>query len=50
LKTASIGPITSKTLRERGIAVDAEAKQYDIPGLMTAIRALFRTDGKAAAK
>ncbi|HEX8296224.1 MAG TPA: uroporphyrinogen-III C-methyltransferase [Chthoniobacteraceae bacterium] len=50
LKTASIGPITSKTLRERGIAVDAEAKQYDIPGLMTAIRALLRADGKAAAK
>ena len=38
LKTASIGPITSKTMRERGLTVDIEAKKYDIPGLIEAIR------------
>ena len=38
LKTASIGPITSKTMRDHGLNVDVEAKQYDIPGLLAAIR------------
>jgi uroporphyrinogen III methyltransferase/synthase len=38
LKTASIGPITSKTMRELGLSVDVEATQYDIPGLTAAIR------------
>ncbi|MEA3212831.1 MAG: uroporphyrinogen methyltransferase / synthase [Chthoniobacter sp.] len=37
LKTASIGPITSKTMRELGLEVSVEAKQYDIPGLIEAI-------------
>lgn len=37
IKTASIGPITSKTMRELGLAVDVEAKQYDIPGLVAVI-------------
>jgi uroporphyrinogen III methyltransferase/synthase len=41
LKTASIGPITSRTMRERGLAVDVEATQYDIPGLIEAIRAFY---------
>jgi uroporphyrinogen III methyltransferase/synthase len=41
LKTASIGPITSKTMRELGLKVDIEAKQFDIPGLITAIRAFY---------
>ena len=41
LKTASIGPITSKTVRELGLAVDIEAKQYDIPGLLAAIREYY---------
>ncbi|HYR59390.1 MAG TPA: uroporphyrinogen-III C-methyltransferase, partial [Chthoniobacteraceae bacterium] len=34
LKTASIGPVTSRTMRELGLTVDFEAKQYDIPGLL----------------
>jgi uroporphyrinogen III methyltransferase / synthase len=38
MKTASIGPITSRTMRARGLAVDVEAKQHDIPGLVEAIR------------
>ncbi len=41
LKTASIGPITSKTMRELGLKVDVEAKRYDIPGLTAAIREFF---------
>jgi uroporphyrinogen-III synthase len=34
---ASIGPVTSATLRELGLGVDVEAKQYTIPGLVNAI-------------
>jgi uroporphyrinogen III methyltransferase/synthase len=41
LKTASIGPITSATMREHGLTVDVEARQYDIPGLMKAIREFY---------
>jgi len=37
LKTASIGPITSKSIRDLGLKVDVEAAQYDIPGLVEAI-------------
>lgn len=36
-KQASIGPVTSATLREFGIPVDIEAEEYTIPGLITAI-------------
>ncbi len=41
LKTASIGPVTSKTMRELGLTVDIEAKQHDIPGLIKAIRQFY---------
>jgi uroporphyrinogen III methyltransferase/synthase len=41
LKTASIGPITSKTMRDLGLKVDVEAKQYDIPGLTAAIKQYY---------
>lgn len=34
---ASIGPITSATLRELGFPVDIEAKEFTIPGLIRAI-------------
>ena len=34
---ASIGPVTSSTLRELGLPVDIEAKEYTIPGLIEAI-------------
>lgn len=37
LQTASIGPITSKTIRKLGLEVDAEAREHDIPGLVDAI-------------
>lgn len=41
LKTASIGPVTSKTMRELGLKVDLEAKQHDVPGLIQAIRTFY---------
>ena len=41
MKTASIGPITSKTMRELGLTVDVEAKKYDIPGLTAAVRKFY---------
>ena len=37
IRLASIGPITSSTLRECGLQVDIEAKEYTIPGLVRAI-------------
>ncbi len=41
LQTASIGPITSATMRTLGLNVDVEATQYDIPGLVAAICKLY---------
>ncbi len=41
LRTASIGPVTSKTMREHGLKVDLEARKYDIPGLTEAIREFY---------
>ena len=37
IKLASIGPVTSGTLRELELPVDIEAKEYTIPGLVEAI-------------
>ena len=46
---ASIGPVTSATLREHGLRVDAEAREYTITGLVAAIKKAFTTkDTKAA--
>jgi uroporphyrinogen-III synthase len=39
IRFASIGPITSATLRELGLPVHIEATEYTIPGLIRAIRA-----------
>jgi uroporphyrinogen III methyltransferase/synthase len=41
MQIASIGPITSKTARERGLEVAVEARRHDIPGLVEAIRKFF---------
>jgi uroporphyrinogen III methyltransferase/synthase len=41
MKVASIGPITSATARERGLNVDVEARQHDVPGLVAAIRQFY---------
>ena len=37
VSVASIGPITSQTARELGLAVNLEAQEYTIPGLIEAI-------------
>jgi len=41
MKVASIGPITSATLRKRGLSVDVEAKRHDVAGLIAAIRKFY---------
>ena len=41
IKVASIGPVTSDTLKARGIKIDIEAKEHSIPGLVKAIRKHF---------
>jgi uroporphyrinogen-III synthase len=38
IRLASIGPVTSSTLRELGLRVDIEAKEFTIPGLVEAIQ------------
>ena len=39
---ASIGPVTSGTLRENGLSVDVEASEYTIDGLLEALAASFQ--------
>ena len=41
IKIASIGPITSTTLKNHGLRVDIEAKEHTIPGLVSAIEKHF---------
>lgn len=38
IKFASIGPVTSETMRKYGLSVDFEAKVYDVNGIIEAIR------------
>jgi uroporphyrinogen III methyltransferase/synthase len=40
-KCLSIGPITSKTMKEVGLPLHGEAKQHDIPGLVELLRSTF---------
>ncbi len=40
-KTASIGPITSETMRKNGLPVDVEAARYDVDGLVAAVLKLY---------
>ena len=37
MEVASIGPITSKTARDRGLTIAVEAAWHDIPGLVNAV-------------
>ena len=37
VRSASIGPVTSATLRELGLPVDIQAREYTMPGLVAAI-------------
>jgi uroporphyrinogen-III synthase len=41
IRMASIGPVTSATLREFGLPVDIRAKEFTIPGLVAAIAGDF---------
>jgi uroporphyrinogen III methyltransferase/synthase len=41
MKTASIGPITSRTMRDHGLKIDIEARRHNIEGLVKAIRNFF---------
>jgi uroporphyrinogen-III synthase len=41
--TASIGPVTSSTLRQLGLGVDLEAKEFTIPGLVDAVIARVKS-------
>jgi uroporphyrinogen-III synthase len=43
IQLASIGPVTSSTLREFGLTAHVEAKEYTIPGLVRAISATLRS-------
>src|ERR1700733_10384525 len=43
IQLASIGPVTSSTLREQGLPVDIAAKEFTIPGLIAAIEHAFAT-------
>jgi uroporphyrinogen-III synthase len=43
IQFASIGPVTSATLREFGLPVHIEAEEYTIPGLVRAVAASFRS-------
>jgi uroporphyrinogen-III synthase len=43
VRFASIGPVTSSTLRELGLGVDIAAKKFTIPGLVDAIVSKMRT-------
>ena len=45
MRIASIGPITSKTVRDHGLNVDVEARRHDIDGLVHAVRELFAEKG-----
>jgi len=44
---ASIGPVTSATLRELGLRVGVAAKEFTIPGLVQAIRHAVAEDSRA---
>ncbi|HYF36897.1 MAG TPA: uroporphyrinogen-III synthase, partial [Prosthecobacter sp.] len=37
LKIASIGPVTSDTIRKHGLTITVEAKEHTIPGLADAV-------------
>jgi uroporphyrinogen-III synthase len=43
IRMASIGPVTSSTLREQGLPVDIAAKEFTIPGLIAAMERAFAT-------
>jgi len=42
MQIASIGPVTSKTIREHGLKVDIESRRHDIPGLVETVENFYR--------
>jgi uroporphyrinogen-III synthase len=50
IHSASIGPVTSATLREFGLPVDIEAHQYTIPGIVAALVRLREEFGTVPAE
>ena len=42
IQLASIGPVTSATLRELGLRADIEAREFTMPGLVAALVRAFR--------
>jgi uroporphyrinogen-III synthase len=44
IRLASIGPVTSSTLRELGLRADIAAKEFTIPGLVEAIAGAMSSD------
>ena len=50
VKLASIGPVTSATLRELGLRVDIQAAQFTIPGLISAIVSTNKRDQRQQRK
>ena len=49
IRLASIGPVTSATLRELGLPVDIAAKEFTIPGLIKAIVGVVESSNKSGA-
>jgi uroporphyrinogen III methyltransferase/synthase len=47
---ASIGPVTSATLRELGLRVDIAAKEFTIPGLVESIQRMLAMRARASAR
>ena len=45
MKVASIGPVTSKTVRDHGLKVDVESRRHDIEGLTEAIQSFYAKAG-----
>ncbi len=45
--TASIGPVTSSTLRELGLPVNIQAREFTIPGLIAAILRVVVSNAKS---
>ncbi|HEV8540859.1 MAG TPA: uroporphyrinogen-III C-methyltransferase [Verrucomicrobiae bacterium] len=48
IRFASIGPETSKTLRQFGVEPDAEAREHNIPGLIKVLREESRREDRTA--
>jgi len=46
---ASIGPVTSATLKDLGLPVDIAAREFTIPGLVAAIVDVIASRGLAKA-